>query len=42
VDDLVRVLADAEPGRRVPLQALRLTEAITMEVEPQAAAAVSA
>jgi S1-C subfamily serine protease len=42
VDDLVRVLADAAPARRVPLQALRLTEAITVEVEPQAAAAVSA
>jgi S1-C subfamily serine protease len=36
VDDLVRVLADAEPGRRVPLLALRLTEAVTLEVEPEA------
>jgi S1-C subfamily serine protease len=42
VDDLVRVLADAEPGRRVPLLALRLTEAVTLEVEPRAAAEVSA
>jgi S1-C subfamily serine protease len=38
VDDLVRVLADAEPGFRVPLLALRLTEAVTLEVEPQATA----
>lgn len=34
VDDLVRVLADAEPGRRVALAVLRLTEAVTLEVEP--------
>jgi S1-C subfamily serine protease len=34
VDDLVRVLADAEPGRPVNLLALRLTEAVTAEVRP--------
>jgi S1-C subfamily serine protease len=36
VDDLVRVLADTEPGRRVALRALRLTEPVTLEVEPRA------
>ena len=34
VDDLVRLLADAEPGRRVALVALRLTEAVRLSVEP--------
>jgi S1-C subfamily serine protease len=36
VDDLVRVLADAEPGRAAAVVALRLTEAITLEVVPEA------
>jgi len=36
VDDLVRVLADAEPGRPLAMVVLRLTEALTLEVEPQA------
>ena len=34
VDDLVRLLADAAPGRRVALVALRLTEAVRLTVEP--------